>query len=293
MLDNDRENNFFFSRSPRSVVLFVGGVVFVFVVLMIVFYIRLVTVTQDLAVGVDNQLPSQAVSASASVSSSASASSESDNPADAYASLAEVRKALDSLSATSTCQGEADGKIYHALTVWAEKDNVWDAQSQAIKTSMTSMVEQCGETYAQTLITTLNGASIPDNLKELTSETLQFVGANVREAPEDAIEKASFSVPSKNIRCELGTSTVSCTIFTYSYESQTCKNQPVTYSMDSAGKLSQQCASTVTTSEVVSYETSVKSNGFVCSVDQEGNVECWAEKTGKGFKISSSEFNLF
>ena len=116
----------------------------------------------------------------------------------------------------------------------------------------------------------------------------------VAPAPADAVEMSSFTAPSGNITCTLGTDSVSCTIKDHSFVPQdaSCGNSssaPVTWTVGKDGVASGSCGSSFAGSGAsLNYGSAAKNSTFACTSSEDG-IECWSQISGQGFKMSRED----
>ncbi len=116
----------------------------------------------------------------------------------------------------------------------------------------------------------------------------------VAPAPADAVEMSSFTAPSGNITCTLGTDSVSCTIKDHSFVPQdaSCGNSssaPVTWTVGKDGAASGSCGSSFAGSGAsLNYGSAAKNSTFACTSSEDG-IECWSQISGQGFKMSRED----
>ena len=113
----------------------------------------------------------------------------------------------------------------------------------------------------------------------------------VAPAPADAVEMSSFTAPSGNITCTLGTDSVSCTIKDHSFVPQdaSCGNSssaPVTWTVGKDGAASGSCGSSFAGSGAsLNYGSAAKNSTFACTSSDSG-IECWSQVSGQNFTLS-------
>lgn len=113
-------------------------------------------------------------------------------------------------------------------------------------------------------------------------------------APDGAITMSSFSAPSGNITCTLGADSVSCTINDHSFvpaagDCNGSADSPFTVSVADDGTVSSTCSQAFSaTGATLDYGVSAKNDSFACTSTQSW-VECWSQKTGKGFTVARAD----
>lgn len=281
--------------SSRTVLWILGFVAALVLVLMgIVFYTMIAA----------GQRAATSVAAKESASAAASEiqkEAEEDNEAESSEdpseeagdnTIEQAREKVANLMNTTTCKPDADADAILALARLAEQEGTWDADKAVVDKRLSELPRKCGGSYPDNFASRLRADSTPDGLKALVETTLAYIGADKSPAPEDAIDVAAFSNPTRNIRCEADDEALSCTIYTYAFKSDECQGQPATYTLNADGTNSQSCTPQSSSGTTVSYGTTVARSGFACTVNKEG-VECWHEKTGNGFRLDRNAIEMF
>lgn len=274
------------NTSSKTVIAVAAAIATVVLVLFGIVFYMMISTGRNAATGIKNK---------PTVSASTSASSATPTPeptAEETFTLDEGRARLADLVAQTTCQAEDDADFLTEFSRMSAEAGTWAADKAEVDARLKELPGKCGEGYALIFATKLRSPVAPDGLKELVETTLADVGTDKRPAPEGAIDLTGFSTPSRNIHCEFSDEGVSCTIYQYSYDSTACQGQPVTYSVLGAGETAQSCDRQISSGTTISYGTTVARGGFACTASSSG-VECWHERTGKGFMLNSGAVQTF
>jgi hypothetical protein len=262
-------------RKPLYFLIFASLVLLA--VIMLIVYVKIIATGGQFGRATPAPYPSTSSSAQASPTETATA---------------ELRSALSKLTDNPTCS-DISGAIT-TIETFAESSEGGDGDVAAVSSALTALSKQCGADSTVELYEGLSKPTqkFPTAIYELVTSREWFSLAKA--APDGAVDTKEFASPSNNIRCQIGDTSISCSIYAYSYASpEGCEGYTATYTVDLAGETAADCKSEVNAATIVAYGSSVAANGFACTVDDTQGVECWSELSGHGFSLKRSAGTTF
>ena len=265
------------NRKPLYFLLFASLILMI--AIMVVVYVKIISVGGSVAretpdAGVTMTTPAGTPTSSPTSNSSKDATSSS---------LEAARQEVKDLVNPQACDNvdAASSSISNLAKLSQASEDV-----DLISTSLSNVSKLCGADFTVSLQTALKseGQDLPGAVYTLAAGNTWF--DVVRPAPEGAKDTAEFAMPSNNIRCQISDSSVSCSIYTYSYPSPPgCEGITATYEVGLAGAATAGCTTEINAATTLDYGTAVSHNGFACTLDQTAGVECWSELSGNGFSL--------
>jgi hypothetical protein len=270
------------SVSRRPFYFLVFAAVVLLVVVMSVFYIKVIRAGQQAA------NPGEHEDSVVTESSDApSTSPRSDDSSE----LSSTRAKLTSLVENPACSDpSSDAEVFISFAKASE--NAGESASATISDALSKVGASCDSEYAIDLRYRLINTDNPSELVTQAEKTSWITPASP--APDDAIEASEFTTPANNIRCIIADDNVSCSIYVYDYPSPDgCEGKTATYHVGSIGDVTADCNSELNTSVTLDYDTTIKHNGFACSISKSEGVTCWSEVSGHGFQLRRASDRTF